>query len=462
MKPALSNEQCHQARLAKDSRFDGAFFTAVKSTGIFCRPICPARAPKEENVEYFATAAGALHAGYRPCLRCRPDSAPGSSAWLGTQTSVKRAMQLIESGALNEQSIPGLAERLGMGERHLRNLFQQHVGLSPKAFATCHQLLFAKQLLHNSNLAIAEIAYASGFGSVRRFNDAFKQQIKLTPSQLRGNQQNQASTEQQLNLTLKTPFNWQQLLDFYRLRAVDGIEQVTEHSYRRSVRVADSHGWFEASYQPKQKDNVLQVRFELSDLVQLRPLISQVRRLFDLDADTQRIESDLKQTPLAPYLTEGIRIPGVWSAWEAGVRAILGQQVSVKAAITQLNRLVASLNQHRDADWYFPTPEELINADLSVLKMPAARRETLARFAHFIAEHGDQSPKDWLTLKGIGPWTVNYARLRGLSEPDCFLATDLIVKKVLSSLPAITADAVSPWGSYATFHCWHSYSSGLN
>lgn len=328
MKPTLTAQQCQSARLARDPRFDGQFYTAVKTTGIFCRPICPAVAPKEENVEYFANAALALNAGYRPCLRCRPDSAPGSWAWQGTSTSVQRAIKLIEQGALQQQSLAELAERLGMTDRHLRNLFRQQLGMAPKTYATLTQLLFAKQLLHSSELNIADIAFAAGFKSVRRFNDAFKQHLKLTPTEVR-KPRGYTTESNRLVLAVKEPFNWPHLLAFYRLRAVDNIEQVSDNSYRRNFQLAQASGWFEAS---KQQPGQLNIEFQIDDIRQLRGLVATVRRLFDLDADISAIEDHLNKTPLAGKLTPGLRIPGVWSAWEAGVRAILGQQVSVKAA----------------------------------------------------------------------------------------------------------------------------------
>ncbi|TCS43674.1 AlkA N-terminal domain-containing protein [Reinekea marinisedimentorum] len=451
MELSLTAEQCQAARLARDPRFDGRFFTAVKTTGIFCRPVCPAVAPKETNVEYFANATQALQAGYRPCLRCRPESAPGSRAWLGTTTSFRRAVQLIDEGALQEQSLPDLAERLGMTDRHLRNLFRQQMGLSPKAYATLSQLLFAKQLLHNSNLSISNIAFAAGFNSVRRFNDAFHKHLKLTPSAVR-DQPSVSASANKLVLTLKEPFNWQQMLTFYRLRAIDKVESVSDQSYGRNFRLNGSDGWFNAT---QAAANKLEIEFTLSDIRQLKSVVANIRRMFDLDADTQQIEEQLNTSALAGRLTTGLRIPGVWSPWEAGVRAILGQQVSVKAAITHLNRLVESLNSHQREDWQFPSAEQIAQADLSVLRMPDNRRQTLHRFACYVAEHGDHQPEDWLQLKGVGPWTVNYARLRGLSEPDCFLSTDLIVKKALSALGAEPHTRFSPWGSYATFHCWN-------
>lgn len=444
----LALKEFKSARMARDARFDGRFYIGVKTTGIFCRPICPANLPKEENVEYFVDKAQALQAGYRPCLRCRPDSAPSSWAWKGVETTFLRALKMIEQGELHSTSLAELAQRLGISDRYLRQLFQDHLGMSPKKYALYHQLMFAKQLLHSSSMPIGDIAFASGFQSVRRFNDAFKQVMKLTPTQVRKD----AEPTGELNfidLAFKGPLDWQHMLDFYRLRAIEGVESVDDISYQRSFVLANSRGWFRIH---PLKSGVMRVEFQLDDTRQLKALVSQLRRMFDLDTDVLHIEQQLGQLDALFVRRSGIRIPGVWSTWEAGVRAILGQQVSIKAAIGQLNLLVNTLQPSGVS--HFPTPQDINCADLSFLRMPQSRKETLARFARFMVENPDSSPEQWLALKGIGPWTVNYARLRGASEPNCFLDGDLVVKKAITQFPSINATSVSPWGSYATFHCW--------
>lgn len=447
---ALTPQECQRTRLSRDPRFDGRFYVAVKTTGIFCRPICPANLPKEENVEYFLNQAQALQAGYRPCLRCRPDSAPSSWAWKGVETTFLRAMKLIDNGELQGQRLSELAERLGISDRYLRQLFQSHLGMSPKQYAQYHQLMFAKQLLHTSHMSITDIGFACGFNSTRRFNDAFQKVLKLTPSQVR-RQSAPVTAQNRLSLAYRGPFDWAHMLAFYRLRAVDGIEQVEEDSYQRHVRINGCDGWFKATLA---SDSQLEIEFELAELTELRHLVSQLRRVFDLDADIVSIEAQLEQAVPELVTHSGIRIPGVWNAWEAGVRAILGQQVSIKAAIGQLNLLVATLNYNCAKPWYFPTPQQVADADLSFLRMPQSRKDTLHRFAVFMAEQPNAPLDDWLALKGVGPWTVNYARLRGVSDSNCFLHTDLVVKKALAIFPHLTPESVSPWGSYATFHCW--------
>lgn len=448
----LTNEQCQSARLARDPRFDGHFFIAVKTTGIFCRSICPANLPKEHNVEYFSDKAQALDAGYRPCLRCHPDSAPNSWAWRGVETTFTRATQLIEQGALLTGNIESLSDRLGISSRYLRRLFQTYLGLSPKQYAQNHQLMFAKQLLHNSNLTMTDIAYASGFNSVRRFNDAFKNTLKLTPTQVR-KQEKVTCLENTILLSYKGLLDWPHMLNFYRKRAIEGVEEVTDTSYQRVVRLHGSNAWFKA----QQQGDKLQVEFKLEEMAQLRHLINKIRVMFDLEADTNSIEQHINKVAPGLVTRSGLRIPGVWSAWEAGVRAILGQQVSVKAAIGQLNLLAQTLTGETESavsSRHFPSAEQVSEADLDFLRMPQSRKDTLKRFAQFYRDNAEADPSEWLELKGIGPWTIDYALLRGLSKPDRFLDGDLIVKKAMVAFPKLDAKSLSPWGSYATFHCW--------
>ncbi|QXO15759.1 AlkA N-terminal domain-containing protein [Vibrio ostreae] len=447
----LTPQQCQRARMSRDARFDGRFYIAVKSTGIFCRPICPATLPKEENVEYFAHQAQALQAGYRPCLRCRPDSAPASWAWKGTETTFQRAISLIDHGALQGKSLADLAERLGISERYLRQLFKTYLGMSPKQYAQYQQLMFAKQLLHHSHLSVTDIGFACGFNSTRRFNDAFQKCLRLTPSQVR-REPGSASATNTVSLAYRGPFDWQHMLAFYQLRAIDGIEQVQADRYQRHVMLNGSRAWFAARCA---SDTHMEIEFELESLRDLRYLVSIWRRVFDLNADMVAIEAQLAKAAPELVIHPGLRIPGVWSPWEAGVRAVLGQQVSIKAAIGQLNLLVRTLNYRQPRPWYFPDPQQVASADLSFLRMPQSRKETLSRLAGFVQQNPHAAVDEWLALKGIGPWTVDYARLRGQSDTNCFLSGDLIVKKALALHPGLTAERVAPWGSYATFQCWN-------
>jgi len=451
----INADTCHQARLARDARFDGLFYTAVKSTGIYCRPICPARAPAEQQVTYYPSAAAASAAGYRPCLRCRPDSAPGSAAWQGTNTTLQRALRLIDDGCLQQQNQSELASRLGISERYLRKLFQQQLGLSPKQYALAQQVLFAKKLLHETAMPISSIAFQAGFNSVRRFNDAFKQQLKLSPLTIRRANKTTPNTLQ-LSLSYRPPLAWQQMLDFWRDRTLDGIDSVNGQCYGRTFTFLQQPGWFEIS--PGQH-NSLRLEVHWNGKQGLFKLINQIRRLLDLDANMLQIEQQLsRHTLFSNGIIPGLRIPGVWDSWEAGVRAVLGQQVSVAGARTQLNRLIQALGQPQPADRrLFPTPQSVVQSDLQMIKVPQARRETLRALAQFVMENPDAAPEQWLPIKGIGPWTVSYARLRGLSDSDIWLGGDLGVKKALAKA-GVNNDisALAPWRSYATFQLWFS------
>ncbi|MFS1414367.1 AlkA N-terminal domain-containing protein [Vibrio sp. 10N.286.49.B1] len=449
---AKIREQYRAARLSRDRRFDGQFFVAVKTTGIFCRPICPANPPKEENVDYFSNAAMALQAGYRPCLRCRPDSAPSSWAWQGIETTFKRALELIEQGALQHNGVEHLAARLGISSRYLRQVFEQHLGMPPKKYAQYQQLMFAKQLLHSSSMSVTDIGFACGFNSTRRFNDAFQKLLKLNPSDLRRTR-TLNSRHNQLSLAYRGAYDWQGLLAFYQRRAISGVELVTDQAYERYVELNGALGWFKvvADFENKQ---TVQVEFDIEDVTQLYSMVSNIRRVFDLNTDLSVIEAHLLNADPNLVKYSGIRIPGIWSTWEAGVRAVIGQQVSVKAAIGQVNLLNQTLSRTVSGQLVFPTPRCVDDSDLSFLRMPQSRKDTLSRLAASLIADDTLDPDKWLTLKGVGPWTVNYAKLRGQSQPDLLLKTDLVVKKYTDNHPSCEDSRVSPWGSYATLHCW--------
>ncbi|MDX3773670.1 AlkA N-terminal domain-containing protein [Chromatiaceae bacterium AAb-1] len=453
----LTPEICHQARLSRDPRFDGLFFIAVKSTGIFCRPICPARSPAEHQVAYFFSAAAAANAGFRPCLRCRPDSAPGSAAWQGTQTTLKRALQLIEQGSLQQQNQSELAERLGISERYLRKLFQQQFGIAPQRYALLQQVLFAKKLLHETSFSISQIAAQAGFNSLRRFNDAFKKELKMPPSQIRRHQPGSSDNVIELSLSYRPPLAWQAMLDFWQKRTLQGVEWVNGLTYGRTFIWQQQAGWFEVS--PKEP-NQLQLKLHWPSEQGLFSLIRQLRRLFDLDADINLIEQQLQQHPLFQHgIISGLRIPGIWDSWEAGVRAVLGQQVSVAAARTHLNRLVDALGSPLPGSGkiVFPSPAAVMHSELAMLKMPQRRKDTLRALATYMLQYPQAEPEQWLAIKGIGPWTVNYARMRGTGYSDIWLGGDLGIQKALQQLAPdniISTDTLAPWRSYATFQLW--------
>ncbi|MDR5865377.1 DNA-3-methyladenine glycosylase 2 family protein [Halomonas koreensis] len=448
----LDPARCRRARLARDARFDGRFVVAVTTTGIYCRPICPATPSREANVRYFASSLAAAEAGFRPCLRCRPDSAPDSPAWRGSHTTLDRALRLIDEGALQQGSLAALCDRLGIGERYLRRLFDRHLGLSPKAYAQHRQCLFAKQLLHQTTLPITDIAYASGFRSLRRFNDAFRTRIGLAPRELR---RRTGKDDEGLTLWLayRPPYAWEALRDFHASRAIDGLEWVGDAHYGRRIRWGEATGAFTAEHVPAR--HAFRVRLTLDDLGVLSPVVRRIRRLLDLDADTAAIEAHLAEAFPDLPLIEGLRLPGVWSPFEAGVRAILGQQVSVVAARRLVSRLVRELGEPDGDGQRFPTPAALANDDLAWLPMPGARRNTLRRFAAWYAgDEGSDAPADWTALKGIGPWTANYAALRGTGAPDVWLDGDAGVRRALPRLDGADPARAAPWRSYLTLQLW--------
>lgn len=454
----LDATTCRQARLSRDARFDGCFVTAVTSTGIYCRPVCPATPPLERNVRYFDSATAAAHAGFRPCLRCRPDCAPESPAWHGSQTTLRRALRLIDEGALQQGAVTDLCDRLGISPRYLRQLFHQHLGVSPKAYALYRQCLFAKQLLHQSQLPVTQVAFASGFRSLRRFNDAFRAQIGLAPRAVR---RKTGDPEAPLTLTLayRPPYAWQALHDFHARRYIEGLEWLDQDSYGRTLQWGTARGRFTARHRPAL--HAFEVSLQLDDLSLLAPVVRHIRRMLDLDADTARIEAHLRDVLPGLRLINGLRLPGIWSPFEAGVRAILGQQVSVAAAQRLVTTLVNALgDSEAEGLRYFPTPAQIAHSDLAFLGMPDARRQTLRRFATWHAsDDADDDPQTWTALKGIGTWTADYATLRGTSHPDIWLAGDLGIRKALSSLRDVDSNHTdpvhaAPWRSYLTFQLW--------
>jgi AraC family transcriptional regulator of adaptative response / DNA-3-methyladenine glycosylase II len=449
LKHKIMNADYQQARLTRDPRFDGTFFIAVKTTNIFCRSICPANAPLEKNVEYFQLAQQAMFAGYRPCLRCRPDSAPHSYAWQGVNTTVQRAMRLLRQH--RELNIEEIAVKLGITARYFRQLFQQHLGLSPKQYQLFDKVLFAKQLLHQSSLPIEHIAHASGFSSARRLQHNFKKVTGLTPQQIK---QGKNKQQQIINLKLafRPPFNWPHMRSFLMLRAIPGVESVTENCYSRTFVIGTDKGWFRVS--AVQDKHYLQVEICLPNIEKLTTVLSNIERIFDLNADTKTIHSQLLRCGVpADKMLTGLRLPGVWDTFEAGCRAILGQQISVKAAISLLSLLTKELGETQGDKCYFPTAKAITNSDLGFLKIPNSRKQTLLLFAQHMLNCADASIDDWLKIKGIGPWTVAYAKMRGLSSPDIWLSTDLIIKKQLAKT-TIDAELARPWRSYLTFQLW--------
>jgi AraC family transcriptional regulator of adaptative response / DNA-3-methyladenine glycosylase II len=479
----LDHDACFRAVKLRDARFDGRFFTAVKTTGIYCRPICPARTPQSRNVTFFPTAAAAQEAGFRPCLRCRPETAPDMPAWRGTSTSVARGLALIELGALDGGNVDQLAERLGMGERQMRRLFRQHLGASPIAVAQTRRILLAKQLIHETHLPMTEIAFAAGFGSIRRFNETFRDLFGRPPGALRrlGGPDVAAADQGEFSLLLryKPPYDWPAMLRFLEQRAIAGVEWVAAGIYSRSIALDGTQG--QISVQPA-AGNALRASIRISRLATLPNIIARLRRQFDLAADPLSIAAHLGTDPLlAPLLKQrpGLRVPGAWDGFELAIRAVLGQQITVAAAIRLAGRLVAAYGQPLaepgpHLTHVFPTPAALAKADLTSLGMPRSRAATLNGVAAAaIADPElfgvrcdlDEAIGKLRSIRGVGEWTAQYIALRQLREPDAFPAADIGLMRALAndagrrpSAPQLLARAQAwrPWRAYAAQHLWAS------
>lgn len=444
-----SDADFRQARLSRDVRFDGLFFICVKTTGIFCRPICPAVMPKEEHVEYVQMAHQAISAGYRPCLRCRPDSAPHSYAWKGVQTTLERGMALLKIHP--QLQVTEIAKKLGISERYLRQLFNQHLGISPKQYQLYEQLLFAKQLLHQSHLSVESVAQAVGFQSSRRLQANLNKVTRLTPRQIRRHSA-KLTTNIQIKLAYRPPYAWQQVRDFLAIRAVKGMEQVTENSYSRTFSFNQAKGYFHATFCAEEP--VFNIELTLDKVSQLKGVVENIRRILDLDADSQLIRQQLKRAGVREdHIINGLRLPGIWDPFEAGCRAILGQQVSVKAAVNLVNQLVQQLGKKQENMFLFPDAQAVAEDELTFLKMPNSRRQALRAFASYLAQQPTSDLQTWLSIKGVGPWTVAYAQLRGQSNSDIWLDTDLVIKKACQQFQLEPA-AAAPWRSYLTFQLW--------
>ena len=484
--PLLDVELCERARQARDPRFDGRFFIGVRTTGVYCRPVCPVKQPKAQNVRFYPSAAAAADAGFRPCLRCRPESSPGTSAWLGTAATVSRALRLINDGALDASGVEELAARLGIGGRHLGRLFLRHLGASPLQVAQTRRLHLAKKLLDETSLPITEIAYASGFGSVRRFNETLLETYGRPPSALRKSRAvGGAGEEIRLRLAYRPPFDWSSARNFLAARAISGVEHVEDESYRRAVEVDGRLGWIEVT--SLAGTHYLELSLKFPDLpAALVRITTRVRRMFDLDADPLTIERHLaRDRALSARLrrTPGLRVPGAFDGFELLVRAIVGQRVSVKAARTLLGRVVERYGRrlpgNRDERiWVaFPTPESLANAKLEEQGLTRARSATLRALARSACDGtlDLETPRDLGgfvrelgRFDGVGDWTAHYVALRALGEPDAFPASDLGLLAGASSClsagrkftPASLerrAETWRPWRAYAAMHLWSAY-----
>jgi len=487
---------CQSARLSRDARFDGKFYTAVLTTGIFCRPVCPARPPNPENVRYYQSAELAQNSGFRPCKRCFPELAPAPLL----PEKIKR---IVQSYYENNNSVSQCAKHQQISERQLQRLFLQHYGLPPSEFFHQQRLLQARKLLTTTDLSMTNIAYAAGFNSVRRFNEVIKSAYAITPSEVRGKKLTEQDNEIRDNLnTLKAsntvtillpyrpPFDWPLMLSFFRFRQISNIEKVSETEYCRSFILDNCHGWFKVS-QPTDKasyktKHALQLTVSMNDFSYLNQVITRVRKMFDLDADMSLIHQHLNYHPVLNSVIgqyPGLRLPGCWNIFEFSIRAILGQQISVKAATTLAQRIAEKYGDNLDQAQspyiemtkHFPTPEQIKQVDYAGIGLTQSRIATLQRWVDFYlatpdvfdkSENIETLEKTLTQLKGIGPWTVNYIAMRGLSDPDAFPSADLGIIKALTvnderpNNKAILATAQQwrPWRAYAAIYLWQSLS----
>jgi len=492
----LDQEACYRALQARDPRFDGRFFTAVRSTGVYCRPICPARTPKRANCLFVPCAAAAQEAGFRPCLRCRPESSPGTPAWAGTSTTVARGLRLIGGGALDHGSVTQLAGRLGIGERHLRRLFMTHVGASPQAIALTRRVLFAKQLINETNLPLADVAFSAGFSSIRRFNDAMLAAFQRSPRALRRSRAGCQTAPGQggaaggaslsLRLAYRPPLDWSGLLRTLQREAPPGVVRVVDESYIRTFRLGDSGDESEGRVRVRlgEKGNYLVAELELSRPGDLIRVADRLRRIFDLHAVPQEIERVLTRDARLRRLMRGrpgVRIAGAWDPFEFAVTALV---LGPRPGATGLQRLAALVQRwgrpldlpqaasQGGGDWpcrLFPSAATLAGASLGEIGLPTARTRTLAALAGGVAkgdlELDSESGVDpaislqlLRALPGLAEATAQRIALRGLGQPDSFPAADMRLRRLLAkgdsapltaSLLARRAERWKPWRGYA-------------
>ncbi|NJC69523.1 DNA-3-methyladenine glycosylase 2 family protein [Planosporangium thailandense] len=468
----LDFERCYRAVDSRDPRFDGWFVTAVTSTRIYCRPSCPAVTPKRQNVRFLPSAAAAQREGFRACLRCRPDAAPGSPEWDNRADVVARAMRLIADGVVDRAGVPGLASRLGYTERHLHRMLHAELGAGPLALARAQRAQTARILIETTDLGLAEIAFAAGFRSVRQFNETIRDVYGRPPSALRSSAvASGAPGTIMLRLPYRAPLHADGLFEYLAARAIPGVELADDGRYQRTLRLP--HGPGSASLTPR--DGYVQATLRLTDVRDLAPAVARCRRLLDLDADPHAVDAALATDPALAETVEkepGVRLPRAVEGFELAVRAVVGQQVSVAAARTVLGKLVRTCAPTA-GELLFPDAATVAEAPDEAFAMPATRRRTVRALAAAVAS-GDlvldngtdraEATEKLLELPGVGPWTAGYVALRALGDPDVFLPTDLGVRRGAAALglpdePAALAGYATrwrPWRSYALIRLWRN------
>ena len=462
-------DTCYRAIASRDGRFDGRFVTAVRTTGIYCRPSCPAQTPKRENVTFFARPAAAAAAGYRACKRCRPDTAPGSPEWDVRGDLAARALRGIEAGVVDAEGIPGLARRLNVSERHLHRVLVAEVGVGPLALARTRRAQTARVLIEHTALPLSTVAFSAGFASIRQFNDVMRAEFGAPPGELRRRPLPGGEADGTLTLRLqhRRPLAISPLLDWFGVRAVAGVEEVGDGSYRRVVdgRIVELLPVPDAGH--------VVARVQVGDVGHVAALVAHCRRLLDLDADPEAVDAVLGTDPLlAPSIRRhpGIRVPGTVDGFELAVRAILGQQVSVAAARTFAGRLVEHCGKPLDSPrgtltHSFPSAETVAEHALDNIGLTKSRVTTLRALADAVASgrlaldptaDREEARARLLAVPGIGPWTVEYVAMRALRDPDAFPSSDLVLRRAVGSNPG-RPDTWRPWRAYAAMHLWHGF-----
>ncbi len=486
----IDREIYYEAMLSRDPRFDGLFFAGVTSTGVYCRPICPAPKPQFKNVVFYSSSAGAEKDGFRPCKRCRPDASPGAPSWPGTSTVVARALKFINDGFLESYRVQDLSNNLGVSDRHLRRLFMMHLGASPQAVLLTRRLDFARKLIDETTAAMTEVAFASGFESIRRFNDAIKKRFRQSPSELRKEAGKNPHRHHHPNsitikLQFRPPFDWPALLQFLKIRQIGGVEVVEDNRYCRSILFNKKNPGFFSVTRPDPAAAFLELTLHTPFTAKLMLIVERVRRIFDLGADPLFITQHLKKDAALAAVIDaqpGLRIPGSWDNFEIAVRAVIGQQVSIQAANTIMSRMVRKYGTALNDSPYpgithlFPAAETLADADLTGIGLPGKRAATVRILARQAASRevildGFVQPEivkeSLMKIPGIGAWTTQYIAMRALREPDAFPDTDLAIARELQAMKQedeITAaeevnrpEIWRPWRAYAAMYLWRKY-----
>ena len=468
-------DSCYRAVSSRDACFDGRVFTAVLTTGIYCRPSCPARTPLPENVRFYPSAAAAVAAGFRACKRCRPDALPGSREWDHRSDLVARALRLIAAGEVDERGIPGLAARLAVSERHLHRLLTAEVGVGALSLARTRRAQTARLLIDQTALSMADVAFASGFASIRQFNDVMRQEFGCPPGELRRRAPAESSNGQVpgngglvLRLVHRVPYAAEPLLDWLRARAIPGVEECGATTYRRVIRTTKGAALVEVEQMPEAGHVV--ARLSLADLGDLQRVVGALRQLFDLDADPQAVDDVLGADPVLQAgvrACPGIRVPGTVDGFELAVRAVLGQQVSVPAARTFAARLAERYGEplpevSGSLAHAFPDADTLAEADFASIGLTGRRRETLRELALAVANgklvldpgaDREDVRRQLIALPGIGSWTAEYVAMRALADPDAWPASDLVLKRTVERLAA-QPNKWRPWRAYAAMHLY--------